>query len=399
MFGRGTLFCAGAAVASRLGASAFADFSYLALTSATLTAYFSVGAGTAITRYVAIMPEARAASGNAPLAAAALLGVLGGVLALALLAAFPGAFMPNSVIHLKAPLMAAFAAQMLGGMTLSALAGRRQFVLAACANLCGGVVLIITALFGILKNAPVVVIWAIPASQFSLLLVTTVAAWKLVFFEAHGVGLRAAFRHMSAVLKFAAPMFVISLLASSGPWALSLLLVRSDKAEFAAFSAGLQWFSLVLVIPGAVSSAYLPRLFQQSSMGHSLPSAQVNYTIRANVLQSLFIALAVAVVILPLAPILLRFHGEVLRGRISTFAAFVFTGVLAAVTNPIGNGLVARNGQLTWLRLTFVWLAAVLLTALLGGRATAFSASLDLCAGYVVLLGMSMPMLRSAAAR
>jgi O-antigen/teichoic acid export membrane protein len=388
--GRGLLFLTGAALAWKLGAGVFGDFSYLALTSATLTTYFSVGAGTAIIRHVATRSADTRAERAPHIAAAALIALTGGGAAVLLIIALPGLFLPAAVGHLQIPLICALCAQLLSGLASSVLTGERNFAAIAGANVAAGLILMLTALAGALINAPLLIVWSIPVSQLALLVVLARAALPCLSGDMDLLSRANVIASIMPALRFSGPVFLLSVLATTGPWVLGMLLLRVSRGEFAAYSAGLQWFSLVLVIPGALSSAYLPRLFREAAAPAVAASALAIRTVRANTLQSLTLAALIAGVLLPLAGILTRLHGDVLRGRQGVFAAFMLAAVLSAVTNPIGNGMVANERQLRWLGLTALWLLTILGAAFAAPISTALGVALDMCVGYALLLLLAL---------
>ena len=397
--GRGTLFLSGAAIAWGMGGDTFADFSYLALTSATLTTVSAIGSGTAITRYVATRLSGGAADAASRIAAACLIGLLGGAATLLLILALPSVFIPASVAYLRTPLIVSLGAQLGGSLAFSALAGERRFAAAAAANTASGLLLMLIAAVSILLKSRELVVWAIPASQVAFCLLTARASLEFMSAGFRSVTFSGVLAVMPSVLWFALPMFVTSLLATTGPWALGILLVGFDKAEFAAYSAGLQWFSLILVVPGALTSAYLPRVFRNYVAPGSQETRGPEYMVFSNAKQALAIALASAVVVLLLGDFLIRFHGQVLRGHKGVFVAFVLAAVLVAPINPLGNGLAARNGQATWMALTAVWWTALLLVARLYPVSTALAAGIDLCFAYTILLLLTLGATRFATGR
>jgi len=388
--GRGMLFLTGAALAWKLGSGAFADFSYLALTSAALTTYFSVGAGTAIVSYVAGR-TAQTRAERAPLiAAAALIAATGGFTAVLLIVIVPGLFLPVAVTHLRIPLICALCAQLGSGVVTSVLTGEHDFAAIAIANVVAGLILPTVAIAGALLASPQLILWSIPISQLALLAWAAFAALPYVASDLRKLSWPAVTACIRPALTFSGPVFLLSVLATTGPWVLGMLLLRVSRSEFAAYSAGLQWFSLVMVIPGALSSAYLPRLFREAGQSAADSQMRAARTLRTNVVQSLTIAVVVAAAMLPLVSVLTRFHGEVLRARPGVFITFVMAAVLTAITNPIGNGMVANQRQLRWLGFTAIWLAMLLGIAVGIPITTALGAGLDLCLGYLLLLLLAL---------
>jgi O-antigen/teichoic acid export membrane protein len=388
--GRGTTFLAGAGIAWALGTNAFADFSYLVLTSAALTTASSIGSGAAIIRYVAMRPSGVGNEGIPIVVAACLVGLLGGVALLLLVAALPSFFFPKAVEYLQTPILFTFGLQLVGGLTSSVLFGERKFASTAMANLASGFSLILLVAISILNKSRELAIWAIPLSQCVFFLLTARASAKFLSLEFRSTRLADAFAAMPSVMRFALPVFVISLLATTGPWAIGMLLLGTDKGEFAAYSAGLQWFSLILVVPGALTNAYLPRVFRNYAGVAIDAPRRPDATVTRNAKQALAIAAGGAALVLAFGDVLIQFHGQVLRAHRSVLTAFVLAAVVVAPTNALGNGLAARDWQVTWMALTGAWWAALLSVGYLYPVTTALSAGVDMCFAYSLLLLLAL---------
>jgi O-antigen/teichoic acid export membrane protein len=388
--GRGTIFLAGAGIAWALDGNTFADFSYLVLTSAALTTASSMGSGAAITRYVAMRPSGVANEGVSKVVAACLVGLLGGVALLLLVTALHSFFFPQAVEYLETPILFTFGTQVAGILTSSVLFGERKFASTAIANLASGCLLILVVALSILNKSRELAIWAIPLSQCAFFLFTARASAKFLLLEFRSTRLIGAISAIPSVMRFALPVFVTSLLATTGPWVIGMLLLGTDKREFAAYSAGLQWFSLILVVPGALTNAYLPRVFRDYVGVGADPPRRLDATVNRNAKQSLAIAAGGALLALAFGNLLIQFHGQVLLGHKGVFTAFVLAAVILAPTNPLGNGFTAQDRQVMWMVLTGAWWAALLGVGYLYPVTTALSAGIDMCFAYSFLLLMTL---------
>jgi hypothetical protein len=68
------------------------------------------------------------------------------------------------------------------------------------------------------------------------------------------------------VFGFSLPIFLVGLLASTGPWAVGRIILGGEGCAhaLALFAIGLQWFSLGMFLPASLSRVYVRRMVREA---------------------------------------------------------------------------------------------------------------------------------------
>ncbi len=153
-----------------------------------------------------------------------------------------------------------------------------------------------------------------------------------------------------------------------------------DPPAFVVFSLGLQVFSVVVFIPGALSSYFIPRLVR--SEPGALRSG-VNSTVRAYTT----IAMLLFVVVIVISPICFWYLQQPLGSRLfSIFALIQLAALLAAINAAYNQVLVGLGRFFTLAILSLVWLLVFLGAQSLGGGGVVWIASALVIAYGVLVL-------------
>jgi hypothetical protein len=152
-----------------------------------------------------------------------------------------------------------------------------------------------------------------------------------------------------------------------------------DLQGFVAFSAGLQVFSIVIFIPGALSSYFVPRLSKASD-------AAFFATIRSALKTYLILGCISCLGALVIGPVLLAHLGLSLDLRTFLIYGIVQLAAALAALNAAFNQLLVSAGRFSMLTaLSALWLLVLLLVQYVL-EADAISVSLSLFIAYSVLL-------------
>jgi O-antigen/teichoic acid export membrane protein len=391
---RGCMFSCGALVATRLGPSSFSEFTFLAITSGMFATIGSAGLGSALARSFSSSNFGRSSTLSEEIVAACLLVVAGIAGTILIIAVAYQTFLPSSQMHIRTPLMVATVSQLLSGVGLNILIGTRKFKAAALANFLSGIVLILVGYLGVRAKLPSLVIWAVPLSYSSYVMLTSVTVIPSLRSAFCGTPIRAAMKRAVSVLAFSGSLFSVSMLSVFAPWALGVLLLRASEIEFAAYAAALQWFGIVLLAPNALSNAYLPRLFRKFSQPAPDASQDAKRLLLESALVSTLLAAVIALGVAVGANILSELHGAVLKNRIEVLRIFACAAVVVAPLNALGNGLIARNKHLIWVALTIIWLITMLGMAILLPAKSARTAGYVFLASYMLFLILTAMVLR-----
>jgi O-antigen/teichoic acid export membrane protein len=224
----------------------------------------------------------------------------------------------------------------------------------------------------------------IQATGESIIAIRTVG-WRVLRASA-----RLSVESIRKIFSFAGPMFLVTLIAASGPWLLGRSILDQNNGEhaFALYVIGLQWYSLGLLLPGMLSRVILPRLIRSNSVSSSVVATRK--IVIQGALMSLSGATVMAILGVIFGPWLISIYGEHYAPGRWLIAAFLGAAVLAAPANTIGNAIVAKNGQLTWLMLTVLSVLILLSIGKLASPLGAFAGAIAQAVAATVLTGVAV---------
>lgn len=360
---RGTQILVAMALARSLSTSAFASLGYFQLTIAVLAVYASLGIGVTASRFFA---EAGSARGPLPPIGALWLGsvALAVVVALVVLAT-PRIWTSDGVdVPALALALGAFALA-LDIVPSGAVVGLERFRAGTVAAAASCSTLVVGAVVAAQLESSRVAMAAIIAAALVQAVVNSIVVIRVVGTSAILRTVRCDRRAMRDIVAFAGPMLLVSILAGSGSWLVGrVILAGSAGARGLAFYAiGMQWFALGLVLPGMVAKVTLPRIVRGAQASGTAHPANRTF-LRHAVALSAGLALAIALATTMVSPWLVGLYGSGYEGDPWLMAGFMAAAVLCAPANVIGNAIVARDRQQTWLVLTVIWLGVLLLVAM-----------------------------------
>lgn len=363
----------------------FAVYNYFQLTVSMLAAYAAMGVGVAASKFFA---EFRVAPAIKPpvgmlLAMSLLIGSVGCIA----IAFFPSAWVsgdlgtPNWVFSLGV------AAMVLNIVPSGAIMGLERYKSSFWVTLVAAGVLCVFSFFAVDLNQPILAITGFIVSRFFLAagnfwVVSDVVINASVF--SRGVlGIDALRR----VGQFVGPMFLVSILAGSGTWAVGRLILMKGNAieQFAIYSIGLQWYALTLFVPGVISRVLLPKFVH---------SREKTFEHRALLKKGVGITTGVSLLVVAVGAcfsgLVASMYGGEYKISALVIVFFLAAAIPAAPLATIGNAIVVSNKQLAWLCITVVWFLVLVIAMLifsdygaLGGAVSLFIASLTMCVASV----------------
>lgn len=361
LFFRGSLMLATIVLARNLDTTRFAIYSYFALTLAMLATYASMGLGVTASRFFAEVGHEREDRERPPLGALWCLSLLVSATFAGFVLSIPeswlsaGLAIPRWLLALGTLVMA------LGVVPGGAIIGLEMYRQAAYVSFLAGLALLVgTSLAAMLGSEAIamgtfVIAFAINSTGAAMLVLRRVGRPRLF---SRGCLHR---KDIAKVVSFAAPMLAVSFVSGSGAWLLGRMILRGPDGEyaFALYSIGLQWFALALLIPGMLSRVVLPRLVR-TDMSSEQGVGASREMVRRGASLALVSAACVAILGVALGPWLVDIYGAKYDAGRWFIAAFMAAAILSAPANLVGNAIVARDGQATWLLLTLAWLATLL---------------------------------------
>lgn len=197
-------------------------------------------------------------------------------------------------------------------------------------------------------------------------------------------------RDAAHVLNFSLPLFLVSVLASTGPWLVGRIILESDGGAhaLAVFTIGLQWFSLGMFLPASVSRISVPRLVR--SIDRPSSSDPVIKHLRFGLKLSFFSSALVAGMGLVFSEQIMALYGD--NYDVSKWFLGIFLGVavLGSVTQMLGNLIILSDHQWGWLKNTLGFLLVMVLTAYMSMDRGILVGPLSFLTAHIALLGLSV---------
>lgn len=363
---RGVFVLLSIVLARALTTSDFAAYSYFQLTVNMFASYAALGLGVSASRFFAEAGHEAPGEPLVPLgtllsASAITTGVMALVVAL-VPADFVNASLSVPVGLIVAGTVAAAAGVVPGGAILGVEKYRAS---AAISGAAGGIMLagsVLAARSGSVETAmnAVVAGSAFQAiAQFAV--VGRAVGWRPMW-----VGLVPSRAQVRRTFSFVGPMMVVSLMTGASSWIVGRLILAGDDghAAFALYSIGMQWFALVLVLPGVVSRVLLPRMVRTRRDGGVGEPGLVADTTRLVTAAAIGVGMAGLLA----SPLLPWVYGANFRGGLWFIAAYLAVGVIHAPLTTLSNAILAHDGQIAWMFITGVWFLLLLAVALLATR-------------------------------
>lgn len=169
-------------------------------------------------------------------------------------------------------------------------------------------------------------------------------------------------KYIKKILNFSLPMLATSILVASSSWIVSSLVLREmGEYKFAVYSIGLQWFSIVLFIPGVLSQVIMPRLVKEQDN-----LQEKKKTIRQMLAVNFSITLILLILGGVFSPLILKFYGHNYTDYWYIIPIFILAAVMYCPANILGNSIVVRLGSIVWFKITLIWFLIFLLLSYIG---------------------------------
>lgn len=188
-----------------------------------------------------------------------------------------------------------------------------------------------------------------------------------------------------SIWQFGGPAFLASLAAPATLWALQGLLIHgsaSGYSEVAVFGLAVQWYNIMMFLPGTLSRVFLPRLTEHVTLRNSYQSRRM---LLLGIASNMVTSLLLLSIVLPSTKLILGLYGP---SFVDQNRALVF-GVLAAactsISLPIQNLLLSRGEYWTLAMCNICgWIVAVILMGFMLPPVSD-SASLSLLGGQLAV--------------
>jgi len=347
VFARGLSVLSSIVAARQLGKVGFGEFGIIQSTMLSLSVVISYGLGTTATKYIAefrFSNPARAGrimalSGIVACAAGASLSaglaIIAPWLATRILAA------PQLVKLLRVGALFLFLST-LNGAQIGALSGFEAFRTVARVNLITGIATFASMVGGVFLAGLTGMVWGLVISAGFGWLMGHLAVRE----EASKCGVTLTFRgifgEIAILRNFSLPAILASALYGPVGWVCSAMLVNEPDgyAQMGIFNATIQWFALVMFIPGLLGQVVLPMLSESVGAGDDARSRRIlHLTMMVNAL-----VVAPLVLLASLAsPWLMSLYGDGYAHAWPVLVISLVTAGLLAIQSPVGQSLNAEG--------------------------------------------------------
>lgn len=393
---RGSVMLSSLLLARAFEVSEFASYAYFQLTVTMFAAYAAMGMGVAANRFFAGLKVKNHSGDDGLIAALITISVLLSVAGFALLIIIPFPGLTDNPIVPRELIAFGVLVTSLNAVPAGAVFGLEKYKQSASIAFLMAVALLGWTLVAIdnrrLDLAIYGLIGAATIELFGQVAIVLVSlGWRRII-NAFPFNLTAFVR----VFSLAGPMFLSSILSSTGVWVVGRFILGGASGEyaFALFSLGLQWFSLGLVLPGIVSRVLIPRLVAcvDAKAGHD----SIRQDVKASLYITNFCTVGACLVAGVLGDMVLQVYGEKYKAHGLLLFLYLIPSVLAANCAIFGNIIIVANHQWRWLGLSSAWFAVLCIAAYLCRDLGAWGGSIALTSAYAVMLGLANATARKA---
>jgi O-antigen/teichoic acid export membrane protein len=367
---RGFTLGASIVCARFLGKTGFGELGMIQSTVGTFGIFAGLGLGLTATKYVAELREQDPVRVGRILALSAVAALISGIIMTTFLVVMAPVLARNvfAAPNLAGPLaigagLVFFGA--LNGAQTGALAGFEAFQTIARVNVFAGFTSFPLIVFGVWR-------WGIRGAIWG-----TVAAmainWALNNRALRREGVRSGisyefagfYKEWRVLHRFTLPAFLASIVVGPAMWICNTLLVHQPEgyAQLGLYTAADRWRLLILFVPTSVFGMVVPVLSNLYGSGDLLGFKRV---FRANVLLNSGLALALALIVIVLAPRIMSVFGKTFHSGWPILAILAFSALPEALNTVLGHPLIVADAM--WWRCGF----DLLLAALLVGSAFVF---------------------------
>jgi O-antigen/teichoic acid export membrane protein len=388
LLSRGTLVLASMILANSLDSGGFAIYAFFHLSVGLLVTYSSIGMGLTSTKLFAQWIRTDASREKVPIGTLWLLSWLFGTLVFLVIIWMPTGLLDGGVLDVSSLFLGLgvlFAS--MNVIPNGALIGLECYRSLFFSSLISALIILIGSIAAASARSVDLAIATLLAAN----LIQSLISSALILFRIGLVNLvksiKVNSRALHTVFNTAGPMFVVGILAATGPWLIGRMILDGTQGEkqYAMYAIGLQWFSLALFLPGVISRVIMPRMVKTS---HTNPISDTALLRRA--IHAALVASALTIISgMMLAPFVGTLYGDEYGMLNWIIVAFLVCALPAAPSNTISNALIARDGQWGWLGATIVWIIVLFTVGYMTIELGVWSAPLSIGLASLVLSGIA----------
>ena len=389
LLSRGSLVATSIILARNLDVQAFAAFSYFLLTISMLAVYASMGLGVTTNRYF-VMGDNPNAQQSKTIAAIVAISVVFSIALVLVVIILPERLLVGEFPIPRWAMALGVFAFSLGIVPQNALAGLEKYRQDAFLSvLSGGFVLGLAVYAAKMQSLELAMIALIGGSIIRVVggavIVIRAIGWHQIL-----DGFPFSKSDAARVFSFSLPMFLVSLLASTGPWVVGKIILNGDGSThaFALYAIGLQWFALGMFLPASVSRISMPRLVR------SIDNPRDEDPVKSHLIFGLKLSVLSSVTVfifgLVFSQYIMMLYGNNYSADKWFLGGFLFVAVLASGAQMIGILIVVSNHQWGWLKINVAFLLTMVFVAIKLMNWGAWAGPVSFIVAYLVLLALGI---------
>ncbi|WP_424405547.1 oligosaccharide flippase family protein [Pasteurella sp. PK-2025] len=380
---RGSLILSSIFVSSLMDKENFSIYSYFILTSTTISIYSALGIGITTSKSYTNFSK-KVNDADSPIMTIWILNIIISILGGLLFILFSEKIIPNS-INLKSIYFSCLIIIMCIDIYASnALIGLEKYISLCISAFIFLIATLIAVYLSIVNNNIYYAIIGLIISSALQLILHYAFLFIYLLKTNHLKKIKIKLEHFKEIFKTMGPMMFVSLFAASTTWIVGQYILSSEdniSLEFNLFSIGLQWFSLAVFLP-SVFSRVLLNYFITHSHKDTLTIAKKNIYF----IMSLFLLLSVLSYFL--FPLIEKIYSKY-NIPIILIPIFILTAGINSSSNILGNILISRNKEWSWLIIVMSGFIVMNICCLVSEKIDSIQGAIFILANNIIILLIS----------
>lgn len=383
--GRGSVVVAGIVISNVLGASAFAAFAFAHITASSISNIAAAGMQNAMPRYFARLAVDNRLDAVAHTVLAILFAAMGLAVAVVVVQLLPDEVIGMPVTVSKAIVVFLIVAVTFNNLSIGATNGLERFDYVAVATIAQGILLLIAAVLASYLRRVDIALWGYVVATVAAVAILLPPILRMVVARLRERGVRLNRKSAGEVAMFCGPLFLTTVLTSSGIWLTGRSVLGSDAGTqaFAEVALGLQWFGLGSMASNVISRVVVPRLTRQLYLKDG--AGGLKTLLNATSL-SITSTLLIFGAVLIFSEKILLLYGPDLANAKPVLVYFVLAAVVASPLEVITSSLISRNRPLCVALNYAVWWACLVSLLYLASDLNAQKVAHAFIVAYVISL-------------
>jgi O-antigen/teichoic acid export membrane protein len=371
-----------------LGQSGFGEYGMVISSAGMISSFAGLGFGLTITKYISELKLKDPERSGRIVALSTVITLISSIIyALAFVSFSPfiaERFLAAPQLSLMLQISSITAAMgVINGVQSSLLTGLEAFrinsFLTLATSLIQSGLVVLFAWKGGLKGAVV----AMAASMTISVVITSLIARRERLGYNIRVKIKDAFSEWKVIINFSLPSFLTLLIIGPAYWICNTFLANQSGgySELGIFNAAIQWQTAVAFLPGLLGTAMIPVLSDKVGNNEFISSLKV---VKQMMKVISIYTIPVAIILFSSGHYILEIYGVGFKKGYMAFVFVISTGVLAAITAPVTQYVVAKGDMWMSFWISLIWAIFIIGLSYLGAKTGAQGLALSRLAAQVV---------------